>query len=189
MVLNGTPVTSLARTVADLGRELDFDWAVGAADAALRLGLTKEALGVSIDRGARRPGNARARAMAAFADARAESVGESRSRVILARASVPTPALQYEVTWLGEFLGRSDFAWLDHGVLGEFDGVGKYLRDLRGAADDPADVVVREKRREDRLRGPGWLVVRWVWEELDHPSVLVRRVRGALASGPGRLIP
>lgn len=180
--IDGVPLTSLARTVSDLARELPFEWAVGVADAALRLGATRPELLDEVERARRRPGNRRARAVVTFADGRAESVGESRSLVIFARSLIAEPTLQHEVWCDGVLIGRSDFGWIDQRVLGEFDGRVKYGRS-RLRDETAEDAVVREKMREDALGRENWLVVRWIWPDLDHPDMLVRRIRAALASG------
>ena len=49
----------------------------------------------------------------------------------------------------GRLVGRTDFAWPEYGLLGEFDGRGKYLRNLK-QGQSVADVVMAEKAREDR---------------------------------------
>ena len=182
VVADGVLLTSVARTVVDLARTLPFDWGVAAADAALRAGLAPDALARQVADSRRWPGNARARAVAEFADARSESPGESRSRALLALAGVPAPALQLNV-WSGDvLLGRSDFGWEEEGVLGEFDGMVKYgIRSRPG--ESATDALAREKAREDRLRRAGWIVVRWTWRELGTPDALARRVLTALEDG------
>ena len=56
-------------------------------------------------------------------------------------------------------LGITDFAWREHGLLGEFDGKVKY-QPLSPAGEDPGDAVFREKQREDQLRRvTGWSMV------------------------------
>jgi len=116
----------------------------------------------------------------AFADGRSESVGESRSRVAIARAGLPAPDLQVE--WYaaadGRFLGRSDFGWRERRTVGEFDGRIKYGR-LVPPGRQPGDVVFQEKRREDLIRGEGITVVRWTWAELDDGNA-TDRIRRAL---------
>ncbi|MFW8746088.1 hypothetical protein, partial [Mesorhizobium japonicum] len=59
----------------------------------------------------------------------------------------------------------ADFAWPSYRLIGEFDGMGKYVRSDLTAGRDPAEVVVAEKLREDRLRAAGWRVVRWGWAQ------------------------
>ena len=113
------------------------------------------------------------------ADGRSESVGESRSRVILHRWKLAPSALQFEVhSRDGVLLGRSDFAWEVDRLLGEFDGRVKYGRLLR-PGQQSGDAVFDEKRREDAIRDEDWGVVRWVWAELGRPDRLAARVRRA----------
>ena len=125
------------------------------------------------------PGARAAGRVIAFADGGSESVGESRSRVMLHREGLPRPELQMTVCDEdGIFLGRADFGYRRRKVLGEFDGRVKYQNGLR--ADDPGEVVFREKQREDALRAAGWAVVRWIWADLDEPAAVVHRLRRAL---------
>jgi len=173
-------VTSPARTVVDVARVVPFEQAVIVADAALRLGLVSgEQLAAQLKRSHRMPGARAAGRVIAFADGRSESVGESRSRVMLHRAGLPEPELQMTVCDVdGVFLGRADFGYRRRKVLGEFDGKVKY----RGGsgAEDPGETVFREKRREDALRAAGWAVVRWIWLDLDEPATVIHRIRSAL---------
>ncbi|MFW8745876.1 hypothetical protein, partial [Mesorhizobium japonicum] len=98
-----------------------------------------------------------------FADAASGSAGESLSRVAIHRAGLPAPVLQQRFDDAAGLAGIVDFWWPEAGVIGEFDGVGKYLRDLSGRGRDTAQIVIDEKRREDRLRALGFRVVRWGW--------------------------
>ena len=185
VLTGGVRTTSVARTVVDVARDLDFRWGVAAADAALRAGLPADDLARQVERARRRPGNVRARAVLAFADGRAESAGESLSRVALEQEGVPAPELQVEVRVGGVLLGRADFGWRDAGVLGEFDGKIKYGQLLR-PGQSAADVVMAEKAREEALRDAHWTVVRWGWDDLADPRRLANRVQRALARGRGR---
>jgi hypothetical protein len=172
----GVPVTTVGRTLGDLGRTLRFEAALVPTDAALFRGVvTRDELAAAVDRGAHRPNNAAARRVAAFADGRAESPGETRSRVAIQRAGLPAPVLQYRV---GSF--RTDFAWEELRTVGEFDGRVKYGRGLR-PGQDPGEAVFAEKRREDWLRDHGRQVVRWVWDELATFDEVAGRLRRAFA--------
>ena len=118
--------------------------------------------------------------MAQFADGLSESVGESRSRVMMHLTDLPAPVLQLKVhNDQGRLLGRCDYGWKDGRLLGEFDGLVKYGR-LLLPGETPGEKVVKEKRREDLLRDTGARVVRWVWAELDHPDRLRVRIQHAL---------
>jgi hypothetical protein len=175
--VDGTPVTAPARTVVDTARRAPFTGSVVIADAALQAGLVDPAALVeAVERARRRPGVAQARRVVAFAQPGGHSVGESRSRVLLARAGLPPPVLQWPVTdGAGRHVGTTDFGWPDLGVVGEFDGMVKYGRLLR-PGQSPGDAVVAEKCREDRLRDEGLRVVRWIWRELDDFDVVVARL-------------
>src|SRR5687767_9135215 len=102
---------SVARTVVDLARSLPFEQAVAVADNALhqrKVGAAR--LASAVARAERSPGSPAARRVVGFADARSESVGESRSRVALYHAGLPPAELQRDV-WSrrGDHLGRVDF--------------------------------------------------------------------------------
>jgi hypothetical protein len=185
--IDGVPVTTAVRTALDLARSLPHEAAVVALDAALHGGLLDHAvLRARLFDIAGTPGSRSATRAVTFADGRSESVGESRSRVILARWGLAPSALQFEVTSAtGGFLGRADFAWEERGVLGEFDGRVKYGRLLR-PGEDPGDAVFAEKRREDAIRDELWGVVRWVWSDLHVPHRFAARVRRALERGSPR---
>jgi hypothetical protein len=178
--LGSLKVTSLARTVVDLGRRLRFDDTVVAADAALHAGLDPDSLAEQLDAWPRRRGIGLARKALALADGRSESPGETRSRLLMWRLGLPTPTLQYEVHTPGG-LFRSDFAWEDRGLLGEFDGRVKYGELLR-PGERPEDVVLREKRREQLLRSEGWWVVRWVMADLRDPVGFRRIIEAGFAN-------
>ena len=175
--VDGIAVTSAARMIVDTARHAPFTGSVVIADAALQAGLVDPAaLGHALEHARGRPGVADARRVVAFAQPGGHSVGESRSRVLLDRAGLPSPVLQWPVRDAAErHIGTTDFAWPDLGVVGEFDGVAKYGRLLR-PGQSPGDAVVAEKYREDRLRDEGLRVVRWIWHELDDFDVVVARL-------------
>jgi hypothetical protein len=43
--------------------------------------------------------------------------------------------------------------------------------------------LIEEKRREDRLRALGWIVIRWMWRDLYRPDALITQLRDAFAIG------
>jgi hypothetical protein len=182
VAIGGLPVTSLARTVADLGRMVPFEQAVVFCDSAMfharsdRVEVA-DVLDV-LDHEPRRPGTRAARRMLAFSTALSESVGESRSRVAVAAAGLPPPVLQWEVraAATGAFIGRVDMGWPQYRTVGEFDGLVKYGRPLR-PGQDVAEVLVAEKVREDALRDEDLGVVRWIWEDLTDFGPTARRIR------------
>ena len=97
----------------------------------------------------------------------------------LGLATLPPPVPQWEARDAdGRLVGRTDFGWPKHGVVGEFDGMVKYSRALTG--QDPAEAVFDEKRREDALRALGLTVVRWTWHDLAQFAPILARLNQAL---------
>lgn len=161
-VLDGLPVTTLERTVCDLARLSPFEWGVVAADAALHRGHSADMLKATLWAHPRLHGVAKAKRVLSFADGLSESPAESISRVAMARFGLPTPVLQFEIfdDDDGVLVARSDFGWLDLGVVGEVDGKVKYSALLR-PGQPAADVVMHEKEQEQRIRRCGYWPVRW----------------------------
>lgn len=170
---NGVLVTDLARTLAEFAARASFAEAVVALDWAFhspqrgrpaRVPAAVVALAAAeleIVRGARRLASAQA-----FADGRAESPGESLSRVLMLQLGFEIPELQHEFVLPALGLVRTDFRWGAQRIVGEFDGLLKYraaeVRDGRSVEQ----VVVDEKLREDAIRREGEAVGRWVWDDL-----------------------
>ena len=117
-------------------------------------------------------------------DGRSESVGESRSRVLIHRLGFPAPDLQRVIVdEQGRRIGRVDFLFENESTIGEFDGLGKYRREDQRKGESAEEVVIREKLREDELRSTGKAVARWTWEHLDTPDEIALRLRRAFGLG------
>lgn len=117
-----------------------------------------------------------------MADPRAASVGETRGRWLFRCSHIPAPELQYEVRNRdGVLLGTTDWAWPQHGALGEFDGKIKYGRLVR-PDQQPGDVVFAEKQREELLCRVSGLprMIRLVWDDLAYPRLTSARVLRSL---------
>src|SRR5918993_132714 len=97
-----------------------------------------------------------------LADARSMSPGESLSRAAMFRLNLPRPDLQVDVEDAEGLVGTTDFGW--PGVVGEFDGRSKYGIPEGADPAAAAEVLWREKRREDRLRRVV-RVARWTWAD------------------------
>ena len=192
-VIDGHRVTSLARTVADAASTLSFAGGVAMADFVLRAAGRGE-VGVAAARASRPElqravegrgsprGSAKARRVAEFADGRSGSPGESLSRCAMLASGIPAPRLQTRFSDAAGLIGYVDFWWPEWGVIGEFDGRGKYLREDLRNGKSTAEVIVDEKIREDRLRAAtGKPVVRWGWDVARSPQLLaVALVRAGL---------
>jgi hypothetical protein len=146
----GLPVTTVPRTLADVGREWSFTDTVVAVDDALADGRTT-------------PSELQAAALAqthwvgcgdaarAFSASRtgAHSPHETRTRLALLTAGLPEPLLQQAVLLDGRLVAVLDMYWPDEGVFVECDGMVKYADPWRGRT--AAEVLWEEKRRQDRL--------------------------------------
>ena len=176
MEVGGVAVTSWSRTALDIARTVSFEPALVVADAALAaLDKDPTTLFAAHERAARWPGAPGALRVVTFADGRSESVGETRSRLAMKLAGIPTPVLQWEVSTAGG-VHRTDFGWPELGTVGEFDGLVKYRRLVR-PGQDPSEIVIAEKLREDDLRGERLGVVRWIWDEIDPFTAVAARLR------------
>lgn len=181
--VDGMLVTSAARTVIDIARTARLDAAVAVADSALHKHLTDpDALARAGHRCAGWPGAPQARRVATVADGDSDSVGESRSRLAIQHAGLPTPVLQWKVEANGRVY-EVDFGWPELRTVGEFDGLSKYGRLLR-PDQDPAEVVVAEKIREDEIRDLDLRMVRWIWAEIDDFDPVTERLCRAFAASP-----
>lgn len=124
------------------------------------------------------PGMLRVRLAVAKAEPRCESVGEVRSLYLFGTHRVPRPTVQLTIhTEAGEQVARCDFGWEEARHVGEFDGAIKYGRLNPYAGADLGQIVIDEKQREDKVRGCGYGMSRWMWPELNaRPMDLARRI-------------
>jgi hypothetical protein len=114
-----------------------------------------------------------------FADTRADSPGESISRANMSLSRLEAPELQVPFYDRDGLIGIVDFYWPVAGLIGEFDGLGKYLREEYIHGRTTGEVVVAEKMREDRLRALGPSVTRWGWELANSPRELAGQLMRA----------
>jgi hypothetical protein len=168
--LGRIPTTMPVRTAWEIAREPNLIEAVTALDVLLRhRHVRADDLAA---RAAAQPYSRAARAIR-LADGRAGSPQESRTRVRLALAGLPPPVLQFEIWRGGVFLGRVDFAWPEHRVALEYDGVWHAERaQLR-----------RDRRRLNRLVSDGWTVLHVTSADLASDEAfgrLVGLIRAAL---------
>lgn len=171
------PAVAIVQTAAWYG----LDAGMAAADQGLRMGIVTRAdllngLGhARLGRGADL-----ARATVERADGLAESVGESRTRVLFTALGLPTPELQVTLRDAAGPAGRVDFLFREQQTIAEFDGLVKYdgANGKRALAD--------EKRREDRLRALGYEVVRLVWADLADPRRVWQLLQDAFARAARR---
>lgn len=168
------PAQPVARALAEHAVDHGIEPGVVSADAALQRGLlTADELATAASEVAGRRHGSRAMAMSRHADGRRESVGESRCGMWVALAGIAVvPQVEIREPG-GALVGRVDFLVEGTNVVLEFDGRVKY------ESGDPG-VLWAEKRREDRLRRLGYVVVRITWADLERPGAVAAKVRAAL---------
>lgn len=170
VLVHGVHVTPVDRTVVDLARTESLETAVVAADHALREDMCTidELRGLVENIPKRGRGRSRAQLVVDMADPASMSVGESLSRVRMFQLNLPRPRLQVAHSDDRGLIGVVDFDW--NGVIGEFDGKLKYAIPDGTDPAEAAEIVWREKQREDRLRRLENKVARWVWADALVPA-------------------
>jgi very-short-patch-repair endonuclease len=166
----GLRTTSALRTVADLGRDLSLVDAVAALDMALHrrlVSLQQLASWVQEHAGCR--GVKRLRRAIQLSPA-AESVMETRLRMLLVLSGLPTPRAQVSLfDPSGGFIARPDLYYPDKRLALKYDGV-SHRNNL--AADN---------RRQNRLLESGYRLLRFTAADVLHtPAAVVDLVRSAL---------
>ena len=160
-------VTEALRTALDCGRTLPFRDGVAIVDGALHNGLfTKDDLVDYLDgRKDGVHGIQRARKVAAFADGRSGSGGESIARATMYELGFSAPELQVPLE--DPVDGRPyfvDYLWrLPDGrmIAGELDGGEKYMNAGMTHGRSALDVMRAERRRESRITAGCDAVVRF----------------------------
>lgn len=145
----GIRVTTPLRTAWELALRLDLVEAVTYCDALAAQGrIDPTSLSGYLHDRAGRYGCRIAGRVFGMVDGRAESPQESRLRVHMALAGVPSPVPQFEVRVGGEFLARVDFAWRELKVAVEYDGLWH--------AD--GGQLIRDRARLNQLQAAGWYI-------------------------------
>lgn len=187
--VDGIRCTSVERTVFDVARTSPFETAVACADGALRgksvegrifdPDAQEEWRDLMSERTRNAPGArgvVQARRVIASADGRAESVGESVSRVQLVRLGY-TVEPQAAVAGPQGTTYFADIALPTQHVFWEFDGAGKYTDPVMRGKKSADDVLLQEKRREDWIRAvTGWKVCRGGFRDIATPEALAARL-------------
>jgi hypothetical protein len=170
LTVGDLPVTNLARTALDLGREHGLDQGVGACDAAMRRGVGYDDFMGELASMRCWPRVTRARAAAEYADPGAETIGESMARLLVIELGlVGDLETQFPV------LTRRGESWVDIRVgchLFEFDGRKKYLRRAQGGVSDreAGDIVWGERTRQTEICGLGLGMSRIIWADFYGPA-------------------
>ena len=161
-LVDGLPVTSIARTLLDLGQIVD----IGALERAFQWALrerhaTTAELGDALALMKGPPGTGALRQLLAVrpeATPPTESDAETLFVQVARRAGLPSPERQFElVTAAGKF--RLDFAWPARALAVEVDGAASHANRQAWA---------RDLRRQNRvlLELEGWTLLRFSWDDV-----------------------
>lgn len=174
--IGGLQVTPYERSLVDHSRHARLESAISVCDNALHLSFaTRAELFAEL---ALVPKGSRGRRMAQLAihlaDALAESPLESLSRTRMFQLGLPRPQLQTKFYDHDGLIGRVDFYWPHLGLVGESDGGLKYAIPEGDSGQAAIDALLREKRREQRLRRAQGVddVTRWDWDAALPPTRL-----------------
>lgn len=165
--VDGCLVTTPLRTVLDMAREYGYRTGMVAADAALRTGCARDDLVARVEGLGPEPHLPTLAAVAGSADGRAETPIETLGRILLNNMGIVDLELQYTITYANG--GHAEVDLYSRGLnhVFECDGRVKYQdqKDLQGQPITADDVVWREKKREDLVRGEGHGFSRIVWSD------------------------
>ena len=145
------PATSPAWTAVEVARTLRRPRVLATLDAALRSSAcTRGEIWCAAKQQAGRRGIVAVRDLLPLADRRAESPMESEVRLAMIDGGLPIPELQFEVVDGNNELRRLDFAWPQHRVAVEYDGIDWH--------SEP-DALRSDRRRHLALQDVGWIVI------------------------------
>ena len=173
-------LTSVRRTLLDLGREWDVVDTVTALDDALADGrITLQDLVDGVLEQTHWVGVGNSAGAVGLARVGAHSPLETRTRLDLVAAGLPEPVLQAAVLQHDRLLAVLDMWWEGTPAFGECDGRVKWTDPWRGRS--AADVAWEEKRRHDALVDLGLVGVRFAQPDLGRAlAPKVDRLRGLL---------
>ncbi|MFD0365227.1 type IV toxin-antitoxin system AbiEi family antitoxin [Nocardia sp. GCM10030253] len=151
--LAGFRCTTPARTAFDLGRRLPFDDAVEVLDALCHATkLEAEEVEHLAGRYPGMRGCARLRHLLPYVDGGAESLQETRTRLLLRQAGLPTPETQIRVHGPdGMTIARLDMGWRRWKVAVEYDGAHHWTTGSQRAWDIDRTAL---------LESQGWTLIR-----------------------------
>ncbi|WP_182254593.1 hypothetical protein [Microbacterium esteraromaticum] len=120
------------------------------------------------------PGRETIRAALRRARPRVESPKETETRLLITRAGLPEPVIQYDITDRDRVIARADLAYPALKIAIEYEGDGH-----RSSRDQWRRDIQRHRDLEDR----GWIVIRLTQLDLDDGAAsALSRIRRALLS-------
>ncbi len=167
----GVPVTTVARTIADLAgvlRRRDLEKTIERADALWSLDIER-----TLAAARARPGSTLLKSIAAgWAPAPTRSELEDRLIALVRRAGLSEPKINVRVQGF-----EVDLSWPDRRLVVEADG--HAFHSARGA-------VARDRQRDAILARHGYRVLRFTWAQVTRrPGEVVEAIRAALNTAVG----
>lgn len=164
--VDGIPVTTTARTAFDLGRHQPRALALGRLDALMRAAPYGRAdVQALIDRYGPVRGVRQLRELLPLVDGGAESLPESRLRLLLIDNGFAMPETQIAITGTDGFTAVLDMGWRSLRLAVKYDGEQHQSDRLQ---------YLKDRRRLPRLKDLEWEVLTVVRE--DPPAAVVARV-------------
>lgn len=177
--VNNIPVTTVSRTLIDLGGVAPARVVERVLETSLRSGLTSLTYLADRIEDIARPGRrgvATIRSLMRARDPRlapTESELESMLWQLIVRAGLSLPERQYEISDEAGFIGRVDFCYPTERLVVEAIGLSWHS----------GDRVLRDVERRTRLILAGWRVLEFPWRDVVRRSALVsRRIQAALSA-------
>jgi hypothetical protein len=160
VMIGERPATSPAWTAVEVARGLRRPRALATLDAALHSGTCDraEVWRAAVQQAGRR-GIVAVRDLIPLADGLAESPMESEARLAMIDGGLPIPKLQYEIIDGNGRLRRVDFAWPEHRVAAQYEGLDWHSR---------ADAMREDRERQAALQDVGWVVIPIVFEDVSY---------------------
>ena len=193
VLIDGFRVTSLDRTVYDVIRSVHLEAAVVCFDAALHkiawddthrtydvagAERFRQLVAARIHGGKGVRGIRQARFVLEFADGRADSPGESVSRLWMWQLNVPAPVLQHVVDLGDGRYAQLDLAWPTLARWAEFDGLAKYSDPDLLDGQTAEEVLDAERRREQEIEAvTGWSCDRWGFAQMPSLDAFASHLR------------
>lgn len=176
-VIDGIPVTGLARTLLDLAAVLSRQQLEQAWNEAEVRGLTdRVSIPDLLKRYPRRPGTAVLRRLLADEDATrgiTREELEKRFRAVLDSTDLPRPRLNVDLFVRGRFF-EADCLWHEQRLIIELDG-----RAVHGTGR----AFEKDRERDRILQAEGWRVARITWRQLrDKAPAVIADLRKMLAA-------
>lgn len=172
-VVAGIRVTSLVRTLADLGAVVSADRVKQALDDALRRGVALASIEEALDR-LHRPGRSGTSVLAGVLGRpdRSQTVPDTWFERLVQRLAqgdaLPPPVPQHPVRDAGgRLVARLDLAWPEAMLGLEAHSDRWHYGPRRGR---------RDRARDNQLAALGWELVYATWADVDDPTVLLQQL-------------